>query len=80
MGSFLSLFSSPRNSVTTGALKRAPRHVTVVARTTRNVTIQWMEDECAKAYVIGVYYLNSGEFRDYIRFKPLETPKSQNHR
>ena len=50
-----------RISVTTGAMKRAPRKVAVVARTTRNVTIQWVEDECAKAYVIGVYSLDSGE-------------------
>ena len=53
---------SLRISVTTGAMKRAPRKVAVVARTTRNVTIQWVEDECAKAYVIGVYSLDSGEF------------------
>ena len=52
------------NTVTTGAFKRAPREVAVVARTTRNVTIQWLEDECAKAYVIGVYSLDSGEFRE----------------
>ena len=44
-------------------MKRAPRKVAVVARTTRNVTIQWVEDECAKAYVIGVYSLDSGELR-----------------
>ena len=62
--------------MSTGALKRPPRDMTVVARETRTVTIQWTEDECAKAYVIGVYYLNNGEFRGYIRFNPRETSKS----
>ena len=52
----------------TGAMKRAPRKVAVAARTTRNVTIQWMEDECAKAYVIGVYSLDSGEFQGRIEY------------
>ena len=59
--SFLSLPLWLRISLTTRAMKRAPRNVVVVARATRNVTIQWVEDECAKAYVIGVYSLDSGE-------------------
>ena len=52
--------------MSTGALKRAPRDMAVVARETRNVTIQWTEDECAKAYVIGVYSISSGRLRDQL--------------
>ena len=43
--------------------------MTVVARETRTVTIQWTEDECAKAYVIGVYSISSGRLREINRMQ-----------
>lgn len=49
-----------RAVVATTTLKRAPRDVEVAARETRNVTLNWIEDDCAKAYLVELHS-NNGE-------------------